>query len=118
MTQIGIFGGRLKVEILGWHKLWSFKNRFDLPLDHVVSVNRLENERGLGGLRMPGTAIPGIITAGSYYGKGKWTFWDVCNKQNAVVIGLQSERYTSLVIETADPENAIAAIRTAINRPG
>jgi hypothetical protein len=34
---------------------------------------------GFRGLRMPGTHLPGVIIAGSYYyyQQGKWAFWDV-----------------------------------------
>jgi hypothetical protein len=76
MTEVRIIGNRLKIEILGWHKLWCFKSRLDLPLEHVVGVKRLyqrswREDLGLQpedvwkSARMPGTYLPGVITAGS-----------------------------------------------------
>jgi hypothetical protein len=116
MTQVEVSDGRLKIEILGWHKLWSFKSRFDLPLEHVVGITRFEKGWWQGGLRCPGTFIPRVIRAGSYYQSKKWYFWDVCKMNNAVVIELRNERYASLIVETPDPKNTIALIRSGIDR--
>jgi hypothetical protein len=35
---------------------------------------------------MPGTNIPGVLTAGTFYQDGKRVFWDVHNPDNTVVI--------------------------------
>jgi hypothetical protein len=43
------------------------------------------------GLRMPGTNIPGVLTAGTFYQDGKRVFWDVHNPENTVVIELKHE---------------------------
>jgi hypothetical protein len=117
MTQIEVFDSRLKIEILGWHKLWSFKSRFDLPLSHVVGLKRLEEGWWKGGLRAPGTYLPRVIRAGSYYRSGKWYFWDVCKSENAIVIELAHECYSALIAETIDPEKTIASIQAAIGQP-
>ena len=44
MARIEIVADRLKVEVLGWDKLWAFKSRLEFPLEHVVSVRRTERE--------------------------------------------------------------------------
>jgi hypothetical protein len=115
MTQIQIRNGRLLVEILGWHKLWCFKSRFDLPLAHVESVEPLEGEKWGGGLRAPGTSLAGVIRAGSYYRAGQWIFWDVCDRTRAFVIVLRDERYAALVMEPFDPEGTLAMLRSHLN---
>jgi hypothetical protein len=76
MTRIEIAGSNLTIEILGWDKLWSFKNRLEFPLEHVVSAHRwqAERDRWYHGLRAPGTNLPGVIVAGSYHRReqGSW----------------------------------------------
>jgi hypothetical protein len=56
---------------------------------------------------MPGTSIPGVITAGTFYQHGKQVFWDVHNPDNTVMIELKDERYNELVVEVADPSFAV-----------
>ncbi len=41
---------------------------------------------------MPGTSIPGVLTAGTFYHDSKRVFWDVHNPENTVVIELKDER--------------------------
>ena len=41
---------------------------------------------------MPGTNIPGVLTAGTFYQHGKRVFWDVHNPDNTVVIELKDEQ--------------------------
>jgi hypothetical protein len=81
MTQVEIAGDRLKIEVLGWDKLWSFKSRLNFALENILAVRVAEKlpKFGFRGLRMPGTHLPGVIIAGSYYyyQQGKWAFWDV-----------------------------------------
>ena len=113
MTSIQIIDRRLEIEVLGWHKFWSFVSRLEYPLGHIANVQRLEEGQWLGGLRLPGTDLPGVIRAGSYYKSGEWLFWDVCKRSNALVIELVEEPYRALIVEVADPEATIAMIRAA-----
>jgi hypothetical protein len=45
---------------------------------------------------------------------GQGFFWDVCKMDRATVIELTKERYTALIIETADPDETIARIRATV----
>jgi hypothetical protein len=65
---------------------------------------------------MPGTNIPGVLTAGTFYQDGKRVFWDVHNPDNTVVIGLRDERYNELIVEVADPQAAVELVKTALPR--
>jgi hypothetical protein len=48
---------------------------------------------------MPGTNVPGVITAGTFYQDGKRVFWDVHHPEKTVVIDLHDERYNELVVD-------------------
>jgi hypothetical protein len=65
---------------------------------------------------MPGTNIPGVLTAGTFYEDGKRVFWDVHNPDNTVVIELKDERYNQLVVEVADPKAAVELVQSALPR--
>ena len=56
----------------------------------------------------------GIITAGTFFQDGDRVFWDVRDPEKTIVIRLEDERYTRLVIEVEDPRATVAAIEEAI----
>ncbi len=105
MTRITIDNDRLKVQVLGWDKLWSFKSQLDFPLDHVLSARHAEDEAKSiwHGIRAPGTHLPGVIVAGTYYSAGEHLFYDVHHFANAIVIELKDEWYTRLIVEVEEP---------------
>ena len=116
MVRIAVHADRVHFDVEGWDKLWAFKSQLDIPLSHVLSV-RIDPEPARGwwhGLRIPGTDIPGIITAGTYYQKDGVVFYDVHDPERTIVIELDHESYKRLVIEVEDPPYAVALLREAI----
>ena len=112
MVDIAVADGKLLVKVLGADKLWSFKSSLEIPLEHVTGV-RTDPAIAKGwwhGVRFPGTNLPGVITAGTYYQDGQKVFWDVHDPDRAIVIDLRDESYDRLVIEVADPEAAVNLI--------
>src|SRR5580698_1440322 len=90
MVDLSISGGNLLLKVHGADKLWAFKSSLEIPLQHVAGI-RADPSVAHGwwhGLRVPGTNIPGVITAGTFYQDGKRVFWDVHNPDNTVVIDL------------------------------
>ena len=114
MTELEIANSRLKIEILGWDKLWALKSRLEFPVEHVSGVRQVPDLPWLGGIRMGGTALPGVIKAGRYYRKKQWEFWVMHNRQKMIVIDLQNEEYTTLYLEVEDPKAAIKLIQGSI----
>jgi hypothetical protein len=64
---------------------------------------------------MPGTNVPGVITAGTFFQDGKRVFWDVHNPENTVVIELKDERYNELIVEVSDPGAAVALVKSVVH---
>jgi len=88
------------------------------PLQHISDI-RTDPSIALGwyhSIRMPGTNIPGVITAGTFYQHGQRVFWDVHDPDNTIVIELRDERYNELIVEVADPEAAVELIKAALPR--
>ena len=66
------------------------------------------------GLMAPGTCMPGVITAGSFYQDGEKVFWDVHDPEKTVVIHLRDEKYSRLVVEVEDPPATVEAIQKTL----
>ena len=114
MVQVTIEGDLLTLDVLGMHKVWALKSRLQFPISSVQSV-RLDPQlaaRPLG-LRAPGTYIPRILTAGTFYHDKKRGFWDVCDPSRALVIELEGEKYQFLVVEVEKPGAVAAQIEAA-----
>ena len=120
MVNLQIDGDRVTVKVLGLHKIWAFRNSLTFRVSNVVDV-RFDPGITVGlyrGLRMPGTHIPGVVVAGTYYREKRKEFWDVGKIENSIVIDLASESYDRLVIETSDPLETISLLTEAIDRHG
>jgi hypothetical protein len=116
MVDLAVGEGKLTLRVHGADKLWAFKSTLEIPLVHIAGV-RADPEIARGwwhGVRMPGTNIPGVITAGTFYQDGKRIFWDVHNPANTVVVTLRDERYDELVVEVSDPPAALKMIQDAL----
>ena len=116
MTEVELTENALIVHVRGVDRLWALKSRLEIPLAHVVCAE-VDPEVAQGwrkGLRAPGTHVPGVITAGTFYQEGERVFWDVHDPERTVVIHLKDERYARLVIEVDDPHATAAAIQGAL----
>ncbi|MDN5853595.1 MAG: hypothetical protein L0K86_12275 [Actinomycetia bacterium] len=120
MTSVSIRDDRLIVNVEGLRRVWALKRGFDIPLEHVCGVTADPAiSRTRKGIRAPGTYLPGVITAGTYYRFGERHFWDVRRPENVIVIELRNERYKRLIVEVADPAKAVATIERAVtDAPG
>jgi hypothetical protein len=104
MVSITIEGSTVKVTVLGWHKILALRSAICFSRENIRSVDYATGEVYRPCWRMPGTSVPGLITAGTYVEAGKREFWDITRGQDAVVIDLENEEYTRLVVEASNPE--------------
>ena len=118
MVDFSISDGVLVLHVRGADKLWAFKSSLEIPLEHIAGI-RADPTAAHGwfhGLRMPGTQIPGVLTAGTFYHQGNRVFWDVHHPDRTIVIELRDEDYNELIVEVSDPTAAVEAIQTALPR--
>jgi hypothetical protein len=116
LVDLSVAEGKLSLHVRGADKLWAFKSSLEIPLIHIAGV-RADPEIARGwyhGIRMPGTNVPGVITAGTFYQDGKRVFWDVHHPEKTIVIDLHDERFSELVVEVADPGAAVKLIQAAL----
>lgn len=116
MAEVELTGDVLIVHGRGMDQLWALKSRLEIPLAHVVGAKAdAEAARGWRkGIRAPGTHIPGVIAAGTFYREGEKVFWDVHDPAKAIRVELEDEGYARLVTEVDDPGVTDAAIRAAL----
>lgn len=121
MAKIEIDGSRLAIVIEGLDKVWALKSRLEIPLEHVTSVAHDPDQasRWPRGLRLPGSFIPGVITAGSCWQPGQgeddgWSFWDVHRPEQAITITTNHEHYKTIIVGVDDPAAAVREVRAAI----
>ncbi|BAZ27856.1 hypothetical protein NIES4074_02840 [Cylindrospermum sp. NIES-4074] len=98
--NISIIDGKLQIEFtfkeqllaVRFHKLWQ------IPLAHIEQVTTAEPQSNWKELRAPGSFIPGVIKAGTYYtDKGK-EFWYVNRETNYLTIELREESYKRIIL--------------------
>lgn len=120
MVALSIEDGVATFEVRGADRLWALRSHLEIPLAHIRGA-RVDPGIAHGwwhGIRAPGTSIPGVITAGTFYQHGRRVFWDVHDPASVVVVELADERYDELVIEVADPATTVATIAVAVGRGG
>jgi len=116
MVEVSVVEDRLHLQVMGADKLWALKSSLEIPLRHIAGV-RADPSVAHGwyhGIRLPGTNLPGVITAGTFYQHGNWVFWDVHHPENTIVIDLHDERYSALIVEVANPQLTVDMLRAAL----
>lgn len=133
-TRVELTQDTLIVHLRGIDRILAFKSRVEVPLADVKgvepyplfieSVRRQLKER-IGkwrfltlSIRAPGTAVPWVVGAGSFYIVGWRTFKRVFlafhKSDKAIGIWLSGARYDWLLIEVRNPSATMSAIQEAI----
>ncbi len=118
MVEISVVDGHVLVEVQGMHRLWALKSTLRVPLTDIVSVTHDPERatRAFPGLRVPGTHIPTVYTAGTYYQSDfRPDFWTVRHPEQAIVIQCTEDAaYDEIIVEVEDPAGTVARLETAL----
>jgi predicted membrane-bound spermidine synthase len=117
MVRIGISGKRIRFEVEGVDQMWALRSLLEFPLSHIRGVS-VDPEAARGwwhGIKLWGSNIPGILTAGTFYQNGRVVFYDVHDPERTLVIELDHEHYDRLIVEVDDPEKEKVKIDQAIH---
>jgi hypothetical protein len=116
MVNVTIHNNALDLEMEGFDKLWTLRSHLEIPLANVRDIHQDTDQtrRWWKGLRAPGTRLPGVIQAGTFYQDGQRIFYDVHNPDNAVIIDLEDDRYNELVVEVNNPQTVINQVQKAL----
>jgi len=112
MVEVTIAGDRAVFEVEGLDKLWAFRSRLEIPVDHILGVEHDPEQVGRWwhGVKMFGTELPGLSAAGTFYYRGEMVFWDVRDPKRTVIVSLAHERYKKLIVEVPDPSSVVSLI--------
>jgi hypothetical protein len=101
----------------GLNRLWALKSEVRVPLSNVSEVHLDVPRRSVpSGFRMPGTAFPGLIQAGTYRRKGEKSFWLVGRTSKVTVIECLRGRFDRIVLQLRD-ETAVELRRVVSSGP-
>ncbi|PMB54106.1 hypothetical protein CEN39_00630 [Fischerella thermalis CCMEE 5201] len=75
-----------------WRKSWT------IPLAHITQIKTAEPESNWKEIRAPGSFIPGLIKAGTYYTDRGKEFWYVNRDKDYLTIELQNESYQRIIL--------------------
>ena len=117
MVDIQIEGDKAVFEVEGWDKMWAVKSRVEIPLARIKGAHT-DPHPAMGwfdGLKLAGTGLPNIFKAGTFYQQGGLIFWDVSHPEKTIVVELDHEHYSKLIVEVADTDAAVRMIREAIS---
>ncbi len=110
MVTIATDGVTVTINVKGLHQLWAFRRTLEIPLEHVKSVTRMDPALRPPWLRLIGTAIPGLIYAGMFRGRGRREFWDWSCGKDAVQLDLVEEALNRIVVSVDNAEEVIRQI--------
>ena len=118
MVDVHIDGDRIVFEVEGWDKMWALKSRLEMRLSHITTA-RADDDAAKGwwhGVKLGGSDLPGVITAGTFYKKGRLVFFDTHKPENTIVVELDHEHYDQLILQVRDPKEAVRTITEAISK--
>jgi hypothetical protein len=114
MPRIELTDRELVLHLGFWEALASFHRSIRIPLANVRGATDDDGYSGSDlGLRAPGTYLPGVIAAGTYYNKGDKQFVYMTRRTHPVVIELANERWARVVVGVADARDAAVRINAA-----
>lgn len=102
----------------GWSRVWTIDARVVVPVEAIRAVRHAPPGIGRGwfkGWRLPGTHIPGVVVAGSYYRNGEWTFWDVRGAgDSAIEVELSGVHFSRLIVDVRDPRGEVSRLTARV----
>lgn len=97
------------VRLTPLERLAAFKwSEIRVPKSAIEGIERSLPPPTWKALRVPGTFIPGLIKAGSYFTDRGWEFWYVTRtgKSCPITVLLKGQRYTRLVLGLSSSSEA------------
>jgi hypothetical protein len=118
MVEVELSEQSLVVVVKGFDKILAVKSSVEVPLEHVTGAEVGIAEEAWVQLQdsfRVGTAV-GSVVAGSFKHHGEWMFWDIHDRTKAITIHVAHEKYAKLIVQVADPQAVVDAIRAKLPR--
>lgn len=95
----------LRIQLDGSERLWAFhlSSTIDVPLEQITRVAVERPSSTWRELRAPGTFLPGVIKAGTYYTERGREFWYVPGSTAPLLLDLMDYYYKRMVLSVDEP---------------
>jgi hypothetical protein len=105
--NLSLTADRLRIEFEWYEQLWAFhlSKAIEVPLSHITRVTTTEPQSSWAEVRAPGTFVPGVIKAGTYYTRTGREFWYVTDQKNYLTLELHSDDYQRIVLTIENHED-------------
>lgn len=102
--QLSIKNEQLQIDMNLWERIWAFffNQTLQIPLNHICRVTIEKPDINWKEVRLPGTSIPGVIKAGTYYTEAGREFWYVTRDDRFLTLELTDEFYKKIVLTLDD----------------
>lgn len=110
--NLSLNDNKLIIDLEWYEQLWAFTltQRLEIPLDHIDRATTEEPQSDWAEIRSPGTFVPGLIKAGTYYSKRGREFWYVTRDRDYLTLDLNHESYRRIVLTLPQSETWAATI--------
>lgn len=110
--NISIVGDKVRIELEWYEQLWAFTwdKIWEIPLSHIESVTSAEPQSSWAEIRAPGTSLPGVIKAGTYYSSRGKEFWYVTRQKDYLTLELKEESFRRIILTIDNSEEWVSRI--------
>lgn len=104
----------LNIELSNHERLWSVRlnKMLSIPLGHIRGISTETPTISWFELRAPGTFVPGLIKAGTYYNRQGRDFWYATRGKGFLVLELEGDKYNRVVLTMNDNEEWATRLRS------
>jgi len=89
----------LNITLEGWEKILAFKfDNLSIELKNITNISSKKPLTKEFEIRAPGTFIPNLIKAGTYYTNKTKKFYYVTQDSNYLVLDLKNELYNQIIL--------------------
>jgi len=118
--RLSLESAALTVELGALERVCAVHGSLHIPLQQIDRASDEVPARRWAEVRAPGTYIPGLIKAGTYWWPGRKEFWFVTRGRSPLTLHLRGGPYTAVVLGVDDASGWVRRIneRLATSRAG
>ena len=112
--QLSLDDDQLNIKLSILEKLLSVRGSLKIPLDRIDRATTEAPRTTWREIRAPGTFVPGLIKAGTYFTNRGKEFWYVTRLWSHLTIELKKGFYKRIVLSLRDNQQWAHKINTAV----
>lgn len=95
---------QLQIELEWYEQLWSFhlSKTIEINIERIKRASTEEPQSNWTEIRAPGTFLPEVIKAGTYYTNRGREFWYVTKNRDYLTLELQDEYFKRIILTISD----------------